>query len=281
MQKFFALILTLFLPVFVFSLDIEKPTGFLLDKADIFSSQQRDVLENKISEFEKNTGNEISVVSVNSLDGDSIENVAQSIFDKWKIGKTGKDNGLLILISVSDRQIRIHTGYGLEAVLPDLLSYKIQTDIMIPKFKEGNFFEGTSLALDEIINIISGGEPTVKKESPKNDNFQFYIFIFFIVFQVIISILSRSKSWWLGGVFGAVSGIGLSLFFSFAIVTFVIVTFVLILIGLLIDFIVSKGGGNGLGGGGFWGGFGGGGSGGGFGGFGGGFSGGGGSSSRW
>ncbi len=291
MQKFFALIVVLFLPIFIFAFSIsDKPTSFVSDFASVFSDDQKGLLENKISEFERNTGNEIAIVTIKSLDGDTVENVAQSIFDKWKIGKKGKDNGLLILIAVSDREMRIQTGYGLESFLPDLLTYKIQTDIMIPEFKEGKFFEGTSFAVDEVINILSGKESTVSVERKNNNDSEYvdgmigdsqiYIFLSLMIFLRVISVLGRSKSWWLGGVFGGVLGVGLSIFFSLAILTSSIVTLLFIILGLRAGFLASKKGG---GSGGGFGGFGGGGfsSGGGFGGFGGGSSGGGGSSSRW
>ncbi|MEK7088588.1 MAG: TPM domain-containing protein, partial [Patescibacteria group bacterium] len=85
-----------------------KPQSFVNDFANILSVEDKSSLENKISNFEKQTGNEITVVIIPSLDGDTVENVAQNIFTKWGIGKKEKNNGVLILIAMTERKTRIH-----------------------------------------------------------------------------------------------------------------------------------------------------------------------------
>ena len=109
------LVSVLFLPLLVAAFTVpERPTGFVQDYAGILSSEEVAQLEEKIQNFERGTTNEIAVVTIKSLDGDVIENVAQEIFTKWGIGKTDKNNGVLLLIALEERKTRIHTGYGVE-----------------------------------------------------------------------------------------------------------------------------------------------------------------------
>jgi uncharacterized protein len=289
MQKIFAF--TFFLiPFLVFGFVVpEKPTSFVSDFANILQTDQKVNLENKLLEIERQTTNEIAVVIIDSLDGDSIENVSQAIFDRWKIGKKGKDNGVLILLSINDRTMRIQTGYGVEGVLTDLQTKYIQDEVMAPAFREGKYFEGLVNATDKIsqslsgLNIVPEGYNSNSSKGFKFD-FAWLIFIFFGLLQWIISVLAKSKSFWGGGVLaGVIILIVMLVIGTFSIFFFVVV----VLLGLLIDFLVSRAYQNHKDSGGknppwfMGGGFGGGGGSSGFGGFGGGFSGGGGSSSRW
>ena len=283
----------LFLPLVVLAFVVpEKPTSFVSDYAEMLKPEERTTLENKLSEFEKQTTNEIAIVIIESLEGDAIENVAQKVFTKWGIGKKDKNNGVLLLISLDDRQTRIQTGYGVEPYLTDIGTSYIQSDIITPAFKQGNYFNGINGAVDKMVEAL-GGQQIVPEGYSQNSSapkfsFNFIIFVL-IIFQWVIAILARSKSWWAGGIFGGIIGLVISIFFiGLTLIAIPIIIF-FTGFGLFLDFIVSrayekfKGGGGTppwfLGGGGFGGGSGNRGSG--FSGFGGGMSGGGGSSGRW
>ena len=183
------------------------PTAFVIDYAGILSVEQITSLEAKISAFEKNTSNEIAVVIVPSLDGDTIENVAQEIFTKWGIGKKDKNNGVLLLISLTDRQTRIHTGYGVEGDLTDVGTSYIQQDIITPAFQSGDYYGGINRAVDKIIEALSGNNIVPENYSGTPKNWQFLFILAFILLQWIGAILARSKSWWGGGVVGGVLGV--------------------------------------------------------------------------
>ena len=133
MKKFLILSIVLIAPIFSFAFTVpEKPTGFVQDYAGMLTTEQVTSLETKLENFEKSSTNEIAVVTIKSLDGDTIENVAQEIFTKWGIGKTDKNNGALLLISLEDRKTRIHTGYGVEGDLTDLGTSYIQQEVITP-----------------------------------------------------------------------------------------------------------------------------------------------------
>jgi len=268
-----------------------QPSGFVNDYTGTFVAEQKSALENKISQFEKETSNEISVVLIPSLEEDTIENFAVKLFEDWKIGKKTNDNGVLILVAKDDRKMRIEVGYGLEGALTDAQSNWIINQVMQPAFRANDFYGGLDKAVDQIIAATKGEyvpSDSQKKSSSSGRGFDPFDVMWFgvFIFVWIASILGRSKSWWAGGIIGAVIGIVIGLIKGFLFFGVVAIGF-LIPLGLLFDFIVSKkyqagkasghipwwiGGGRGGSGGGFGGRFG---------GFGGGFSGGGGSSGRW
>ena len=114
-----------------------KPTGFVNDFTGItLKAEEKVSLENKLNQFNKDSSNEISIVIISSLRGDTIENFSTKLFEDWKIGKEKKDNGVLLLFAMDDHKMRIEPGYGLEGVLPDATCYRIITDDLTPAFKE-------------------------------------------------------------------------------------------------------------------------------------------------
>jgi uncharacterized protein len=320
-----------------------KPTGYVSDFAGILSSAEKANLEQMIhanaaglpqaSIIDNASGtqsveinsmtttaattaattthaDEIAVVTIKTLGGDSIENFANNLFRGWGIGKKGKDNGVLLLVAVDEKQIRIEVGYGLEGSLTDLQSSQIISNIMKPAFRAGQYGAGITDGVNAIIGLLNGdasrldgveassangggsvfGKGFLASIFSSSGNFLTFIFFLFgFIFPILGSILGRSKSWWFGGILGA--GVGLVLGVIFGAGLFILVYVIgYSIAGLIFDYIVSKnyrqGGGRGRGGFGGWfyggGGFGSGGGGsGGFGGFGGGSSGGGGASGGW
>ncbi len=284
-----ALYLSLFILIFPLALlayqSPGKPTGFVNDFAALLGDENKGFIENKLSQLQKDTGDEISIVVIRSLGDDTIENYAAYLFQEWGIGKAGKDNGVLVLVALDDHKMRIEVGYGLEGRLTDIQSSYIINNIMKPNFKAGNFFQGINLATDQLIAIVKGEDSVVNTvgsdfSRPDLGSFLFY-FIFILIW--LSSVLARSRSWWGGGLIGGFFALLISL--SFGFMFFGLVAFVfLVPLGLFFDFFVSRAYGRGRLSGHipWWAGGGRGGSGfGGFGGFGGGRSGGGGSSGSW
>jgi len=146
----------LFLPkVLSFALDL-KPSGFVNDFAAILDKQDAIALDNFCRDIESKTGVEIAVVTIETLGGRSIETYANEIFNSWGIGKKGKDNGVLFLVSVRDRKVRIEVGYGLEPVLTDGICGQIIRDIIAPEFRKNNYFAGLKNAIVTVSRLIEG-----------------------------------------------------------------------------------------------------------------------------
>ncbi len=270
-----------------------SPAGYVNDFASIIEDGVQSALEVKLSELEASTSHEVVVVTIPTLGGDYIENYAVKLFEEWGIGKANADNGVLLLVAVQEREVRIEVGYGLEGALVDSEVNTIIQERIIPAFKKGDYGQGVSLGVDGIIEATQGEVvPTTVPVEPVNweEILFFIIFAFVWGVNIVIHLFAHTKSWWLGGVLGGGAGFLITFFGFFGVgLTFGIVLSVfLALLGLGVDYFLSKHGvailkylGDRRGGGGWSSGGGFGGSSGGFGGFGGGGSGGGGASGRW
>jgi uncharacterized protein len=123
-------------------------------------------LNQMLGDLHRTTGAEMAVVVVTSLDGQSVEEYAVKLFERWGIGKKGQDNGLLLLWSTSDRRVRLEVGYGLEGTLPDGKAGAILDTYVIPRFKAGQFDEGVLAGVDAIVRTL--GRQPVALVSPNS-----------------------------------------------------------------------------------------------------------------
>lgn len=295
--KVIAAVITLFglisMPVAVSALVVPaKPTDIpVVDQTNTLTPEQKSIIATKIADERKVTGNQIAVLVIPSLDGDVLENYSLNVAREWGIGQDERDSGVLLLVVKDDRRLRIEVGYGLEGALPDIRANQIIRDRITPAFKAGDYFGGIQSGVDGIILAIHNEvDPNLAQESQgmswANFPWEFAIFIGFMIFSWLGSMLARTKSWWAGGVIGGALGVIAGLLFGFLFIGIAAVI-VLTILGLLLDKAVSANyrshashgeapswwaGGPYIGGGG---------SGGGFGGFGGGGFGGGGASGDW
>jgi uncharacterized protein len=135
-----------------------RPVGYVNDFAHILSSSDVDRLTGLITELERKTGSEIAIVTVESVPEGDIESYAVDLFEAWGIGKKGEDNGLLILVAVRQRLIRIEVGYGLEGTITDGLAGEVIRQKIAPSFTEGNFGEGLFQGTATLANLIAIGK---------------------------------------------------------------------------------------------------------------------------
>ncbi len=221
--------------------DLGKPTGFINDYTKTLSLEQKSYLEQKLSTFEKETSNEIFAVVIQSLQGDSVENFANQLFNTWGIGKKGKNNGVLFLVALDDRRMRIEVGYGLEPYLTDAQSFQLIDKIAKPSFRNADYFGGMNGVLDGITGLIKGTY-SLPIDNDGNasimDYFELIFFFGYLIIMFLASVLGSSKSWWAGGVIGLIIGIILGFIkgFNFGIWS----SAILFPVGLLFDLAVSK-----------------------------------------
>lgn len=135
-----------------------SPSGYVNDFAGIMNPAEKTKLEQLLTAYDRQTANELSVVTVNSLDGLPIEDYAVRLFEKWGIGKSDKDNGLLLLIAPNEKKARIEVGYGLEGAINDAMAGKILDNTVIPWFRKGDFSTGIINGVVESIRIINERE---------------------------------------------------------------------------------------------------------------------------
>ncbi len=155
MRKLWLLFAALVLPFFVYAQNIPQPVGWVNDFAGVISEGYKDKLNALIGELEEKTSAEIAVVTVNSISPYGEIEYARQLFDNWKPGKKGKDNGVLVLLAVKERRWRIETGYGVEGILPDGLCGEIGRNYMAPFFKQGNYAEGLYQGVVKIAQVIA------------------------------------------------------------------------------------------------------------------------------
>lgn len=272
-------------PVGAAELDFPKLTGRVVDEANVLSPQSESALEAMLADHEKKSGDQIVVVTLESLRGQAIESYGVSLGRHWQIGQAKKNNGLLFIIAPNDSKARIDVGYGLEGVLTDALSRTILERVVFPDFKAGKMESGIVRGSRAILSVLgyeesgsgaaSGavkyrGRPSLNKKEGSPSIFPLMMMI------LLISLFSKST-------FGKVAGTGGALvLFLLAFLKVISVGILFIFLFILLMAFFNRGGPFVAGGGGFYGG-GYGGSGGGFGGFsgGGGSFGGGGASGGW
>ena len=231
-----------------------NPPRLVVDKAGVLSAEQVQILERQLVALDDSTSNQICIVTVPTLEGGSIDDYAVNLFRSWGIGNKKTNNGVLLLVAVNDRKVRIEVGYGLEGAIPDVTAKSIINNDLGPNFKQGNYYRGFVEAIESLSKAAAGEYKTPKAQKQKGTSGG-EILIFIVIVVVILMIVGGGRGGGRGGGMMSRRGSG----------------------GFLTPFILgSMLGGGGRSSGGSWGG-----GGGGFGGFGGGSSGGGGASGSW
>jgi uncharacterized membrane protein YgcG len=178
------------------------------DYAGLLSASDLNLLENKLKGYYDSTSTQIVVVVVNDLGGSKLEDYSHQLAETWGIGQKGKDNGLLILVAQTERQMRIEVGYGLEGLIPDATANHIIQYILQPKFKEGQYFQGLDEASNQIIGYLKGefkntAQPAFYKKVDTEGFWKFTGMIFIcgiifatglivlIIFEIISSLLPK------------------------------------------------------------------------------------------
>ena len=168
-----ALALLLFALCFCFALNFNEQIN---DEAHIFSQNERDELLNLVQNFEQNSTTQIAIVTLNSLENKSIEELSLEIARGYKLGQKKDSNGVLLVVAPNEKKVRIEVGYGLEGVLTDAISSQIINSVMIPEFKNGKMSEGVKEGVLAIIKVASGEEFSSKTSL---SDLPFGVFAFF------------------------------------------------------------------------------------------------------
>ena len=153
---------------------VPKLNARVTDLTNTLSAEQRQALETRLAEFEARKGAQIAVLLVPTTQPEAIEQYARRVLDEWKLGRKGIDDGALLLIAMQDRKLRIETQYGLEGVLPDAIAKRIVDQIIVPRFKQKDFYGGISAGVERMIAVVDGEplpEPAPKKGPGRSDDF--------------------------------------------------------------------------------------------------------------
>lgn len=176
----------------------------VLDAAAILSSETRHYLEQILKEHEDSTSNQVMVLTVPSLEGYDIETYANKAFRTYRLGQKDRNNGVLLLIAVQDRLVRIETGYGLEGALPDALAGRIIDHDILPAFRRGDYNTGVVNGVHAILQAIKGEYDATKKSS-ESVSIWVMLAVVIILILIVASFTDSSGSnargggWWLPG----------------------------------------------------------------------------------
>lgn len=126
------------------------------DDAHVLRQETIDQLEQQLKAYEDSTSNQLAILIIPSLEGESLEEYSLKVAEHWKLGKANKDNGVLLLVAVDDHKMRIEVGQGLEGVLTDALCSRIIRNEMAPNFRRSDFDAGVTSAVTAITAAIKG-----------------------------------------------------------------------------------------------------------------------------
>lgn len=170
-------------------LPVPNPPRLVTDKASILSTQQAEILEEKLVALDDSSSNQIAIVTVQSLNGYDVADYANKLFRDWKIGNKKTNNGVLILVAPNERRIRIEVGYGLEGAIPDIIANDIIDNIITPQFKAGNFYAGLDGAVDAL-SAAAVGEYKVKRQIEEGGD-GVSLLAFIIILIIILMMVGR------------------------------------------------------------------------------------------
>jgi len=256
-------------------------TGHVTDQTGTLNPEQSAVLEQTLQAFEARKGSQLAVLIVPTVGPETIEQYALRVAEQWKLGRKKIDDGAILVVAKSDRALRIEVGYGLEGALNDATSKRIISEVITPRFQQGDFYGGITAGVDQMIRVVDGEplpEPTGTPVGGVGNIGQYGPII--VIVALVLGGLLRTV---LGRFPGALATGGVVAVVAWFVVGTVSIALIAGMMALFFTLLSGGMGGLGAGGhhGGFGtGGFGRGGFGGGFGGGGGGF-GGGGASGRW
>lgn len=147
----------------LFSLSVPNLTNPIVDNANLISDGVEINLNNQLMDLSDSTGTQLAILTIPSLEGEVLESYSMKVADSWKLGTAEKDNGVLLLIALEERSIRIEVGYGLEGILTDTKCGLIIRNVIAPEFRNGNYQAGIVNAINNIVGLVKNDETLVSK----------------------------------------------------------------------------------------------------------------------
>ncbi len=181
------------------ALEVPYLSGRVNDQAAMLDDAFEGQLEERLRVLEEETGAQVAVLTISSLEGDPIEDFSIRVVETWKLGREGVDDGVLVLVARDDRRMRIEVGYGLEGALTDAQAGRIIDGLMTPRFREGDFAGGVGAAVDAISAAVRGEalelpEPGSDRVMP--DFATFAVFFIFGLPFINAALSSRGAAGW-------------------------------------------------------------------------------------
>jgi uncharacterized protein len=192
MKKTITLLILFIAVLHMSALKVPALKGHVNDNAGILDRLDEQNIENYLTQFENASSIQIGLLTIQSLEGENLEDYSIRVADAWKLGQKGKDNGVLVLIAMKEKKIRLEVGYGLEGSLTDAKSGYIVRNYFLPSFKKGDFYMGIVAGIQAITGVLSDelnitdeqiAQSRQKEESGKTGiPFGLIIFLFMMFF---------------------------------------------------------------------------------------------------
>ncbi|SNS44596.1 uncharacterized protein SAMN05421640_0176 [Ekhidna lutea] len=174
--------------------EVPTLTERVTDQANILSPNEVAYLTNQLKDLEERKGSQLAILTVSSTKPETIEQYSIRVVDQWKLGREDVDDGVLLIIAKNDRKLRIEVGYGLEGAIPDAYAKRIISNIIVPHFRDGDYYLGIEEGVEAIIGLIDGEElPQVtssgSKRSSNDDQYSFFLFIGIVACIFVVFII--------------------------------------------------------------------------------------------
>lgn len=182
------------IPAPLAALEAPAMNGPVNDLAGVLSASEKTELSNYLNSVNSQTGVQVAVLTVPSLEGDSIETFAMNVAEKWKLGDSEKDNGALLVVSIEEKALRIEVGYGLEGSLTDMKSGLIIRNVIVPYFRAGQYGKGVMAGAQNIVGIATDNASIVAQNvqneqaaTSSSSGGGIFGLVFFILFILLMS----------------------------------------------------------------------------------------------
>lgn len=147
------------------SLAVPELSSWIVDEAQVLTSEQRQALDQMLQQFEQQKGAQIFMLTIPSLEGEDIDSYAVRVFEDWGVGRESTDDGVLLVAAIEDRKLRIEVGYGLEGAIPDIVAGRIIREQIAPAFQQEAYAQGLMAAATQLMQRIEGEDLPVPEQS--------------------------------------------------------------------------------------------------------------------
>jgi uncharacterized protein len=203
-------VLLLWAPGAALAREVPPLRAHVNDEANLLSDAAEQKLEQKLVEYERRSQQQFALLTIDSLDGDALEDFSMRVVEAWKLGRKGKDDGLLLLIVKRERKLRIEAGYGLEGDITDAFSSRVIRNVLTPALRAGEAERGVSQAFDVLMQKASGqvvpdaavAPPQKRERRLGGGSVLLVLFLLFFLLPVLLPFLGlggRRRGFTVGG----------------------------------------------------------------------------------
>lgn len=182
------------------ALDVPPLRGRVNDYAGVMSQEQARSLESRLAQFEQETGHQVAVLTIPTLDGEDIEGFSIRVAENWKIGKKGFDNGVIFVAAIKDRRLRFEVGYGLEGILPDAIVKRITSEYIVPRFRSQDYTGGIIAGIDAVLKVIKKEplpESARKRSQNRGSDLDFFVMLgisLLVLGSMVVGLFTRRRN---------------------------------------------------------------------------------------